>query len=62
MPGLMDADRAAALILKGIMAGRVRVVFPRWMGVVARLAGLLPPRMLGRLMSEKSPAHTRNKP
>lgn len=58
MPGLMDADRAAMLILKGIMAGRVRLVFPWWVGAMARLAGLLPPRMLGRLMSENAPART----
>ncbi len=62
MPGLMDADRAAALILKGIMAGRTRLVFPSWMGVIARLAGLLPPRMLGRLMSEQSRARTGDLP
>ena len=42
MPGLMDADRAARIILRGIAAGRRRVVFPWWMGVAARLLGLLP--------------------
>jgi NAD(P)-dependent dehydrogenase (short-subunit alcohol dehydrogenase family) len=46
MPGLMDADRAARLILRGIESGRVRVVFPRWFGLGARLVGLLPPRVL----------------
>ena len=46
MPGLMDADRAAHVILRGVAAARVRVVFPWWMGLAARLAGLLPPRVM----------------
>ena len=46
MPGLMDADRAARIILRGVAAGRTRIVFPWWMGLAARLAGLLPPRLL----------------
>jgi short-subunit dehydrogenase len=47
MPGLMDAERAARIILRGVAAGRTRVVFPWWMGLAARAAGLLPPRVLG---------------
>jgi short-subunit dehydrogenase len=47
MPGIMDADRAAAIILRAVAAGRRRVVFPRWMGALTRGAGLLPPRVLG---------------
>ena len=50
MPGLMDADRAARIILRGIESGRTRIVFPWWMGLLARFAGLLPPRLLGTLM------------
>jgi NAD(P)-dependent dehydrogenase (short-subunit alcohol dehydrogenase family) len=42
MPGLMDADRAAGIILRGLARGRRRIVFPWWMGLAARLAGLLP--------------------
>jgi short-subunit dehydrogenase len=49
MPGLMDADRAAAIILHGLAAGRTRIVFPWWLGLLARSAGLLPPRLLARL-------------
>jgi len=45
MPGLMDADRAARIILRGIAAGRVRVAFPWWMAAAARFADLLPPRV-----------------
>ncbi len=51
MPGLMDADHAARIMLRGIAARRRRVVFPWWMGVAARLVGLLPPRLSGALLS-----------
>jgi short-subunit dehydrogenase len=44
MPGLMDAERAAAIILRGLARGRERVVFPWWMGLLARIGGLLPLR------------------
>jgi NAD(P)-dependent dehydrogenase (short-subunit alcohol dehydrogenase family) len=49
MPGLMDAERAARIILRGIAAGRMRVTFPWWMGLGARVVGLLPPRVMGAL-------------
>jgi len=51
MPGLMDADRAARIMLRGLAAGRRRIVFPWWMGLAARLVGLLPPRLSGALLS-----------
>lgn len=54
MPGLMDADRAARIILRGIAAGRWRIVFPWWMGALARTLALLPPRMFAALMSAPS--------
>jgi NAD(P)-dependent dehydrogenase (short-subunit alcohol dehydrogenase family) len=44
MPGLMSPERAAEVILRGIEAGRVRVAFPWWMALGARIGGLLPPR------------------
>ena len=47
MPGILEADRAAAIILRAVAAGKRRVVFPRWMGLITRGAGLLPPRVLG---------------
>lgn len=50
MPGLMGADRAARIMLRGIDAGRRRVVFPWWMGLAARLTGLLPPGVSARLL------------
>jgi NAD(P)-dependent dehydrogenase (short-subunit alcohol dehydrogenase family) len=49
MPGIIDADRAARIILRAVAARRRRVVFPRWMGVLTRGAGLLPPRVMGTI-------------
>ena len=50
MPGLMGADRAAAIILRGLVRGRRRIAFPWWMAAAARLAGLLPPALSTRLL------------
>ena len=49
MPGIMDPERAAAIILRGIAAGKIRLAFPWWLGAIARVVGLLPPRLLGKL-------------
>jgi hypothetical protein len=46
-----DAERAARIILRGVAAGRVRVAFPWWIALAARLVGLLPPRLLGVLLA-----------
>ncbi len=54
MPGLMDADRAAGVILRGIAAGRIRLVFPWWMGLLTRMLGLLPPGLTGKLMPNRT--------
>jgi short-subunit dehydrogenase len=54
MPGLMDADRAARIILNGVAAGRVRVSFPWWIAAAARLVGLLPPRLMSALLATQS--------
>jgi short-subunit dehydrogenase len=51
MPGLMDADRAARIMLRGVLAGRVRVTFPWWLALAARAAALLPPRLTGMLFA-----------
>jgi short-subunit dehydrogenase len=51
MPGLMDADRAATIILRGVLAGRRRIAFPWWMAVLARLTGALPPAVSGRILA-----------
>jgi NAD(P)-dependent dehydrogenase (short-subunit alcohol dehydrogenase family) len=50
MPGLMDADQAARLILRGVAAARIRVVFPWYMGAAARFGALVPPRLVGMFM------------
>jgi len=42
MPGLMDADRAATIILRGLEANRRRIAFPWWVAWAARLVGALP--------------------
>ncbi len=51
MPGFMAPEVAAAKLLAAVRAGRVRVTFPWWLGLAARGAGLLPPRLLGALMA-----------
>ena len=50
MPGLMDADRAARIILRGATSARIRVVFPWYMGAAARIGALVPPRLVGAFM------------
>ncbi len=50
MPGLMSAERAASVILRGMRSGRPRVSFPFWMAASARLVGLLPANVLARLL------------
>lgn len=52
MPGLMDADRAVQIMLRGIAAGRTRVTFPWWMGLGARVVALLPQRLATPLLSD----------
>ncbi|MGE0419320.1 MAG: SDR family NAD(P)-dependent oxidoreductase [Acetobacteraceae bacterium] len=54
LPGVMEPDRAAQLILRGVLAGRTRVVFPRWLAMLARFGALLPPALLGRLAAGKT--------
>ena len=42
MPFLMTADRAAAIILRGVARGRTTIAFPWPLAVAARMAGALP--------------------
>ncbi|HEX3348634.1 MAG TPA: SDR family NAD(P)-dependent oxidoreductase [Acetobacteraceae bacterium] len=51
MPGLMDADRAAGIILRGIAAGRMRIAFPWWMAAGVRATALLPASVVTALLS-----------
>ena len=53
MPFLMEADRSAGIIRRGLAANRARIVFPRRLFAAAWLLALLPPAwtdpLLGRL-------------
>lgn len=58
-PGLMTADRAARIILRGVTGARIRILFPWWMGIAARLGGLVPPQWLAWAMAGRAaPART----
>lgn len=54
MPGMMDADRAAAIILKGLANGGPTVTFPWWMGLFTRLGQLVPKRFFPALPNKPS--------
>lgn len=51
MPGLMDAERAARIMVRGIARGRMRVAFPWHVALTARLTALLPPSLALRLLA-----------
>jgi NAD(P)-dependent dehydrogenase (short-subunit alcohol dehydrogenase family) len=53
MPGLMEPERAAELILRGVQGWRVRVTFPWWIGAAGRLGSLLPAGTTSLLMGRK---------
>lgn len=53
MPGLIDAERAAAIILRGVRAGKRRIVFPWWMAIGARFMQLLPPALAARMLASQ---------
>jgi NAD(P)-dependent dehydrogenase (short-subunit alcohol dehydrogenase family) len=55
MPGLMDAQRAAAIIIAGIARGDAFITFPAWFALLARLGNLLPRSIFARVKS-KPPA------
>jgi short-subunit dehydrogenase len=42
MPGIIDADQAAAKILAGLAAGKTHITFPFWLAVFARIGNLMP--------------------
>lgn len=45
MPGLMEPDEAARVLLDGVRRGREHIVLPRRMGWLARALGALPARL-----------------
>lgn len=50
MPGILEPDMAARKMLRGVMAGRARVVFPLWLATIARTLDLMGPRVLATLL------------
>ncbi len=50
MPMLMDAARAADIVLKGLVADRPRIAFPWPMYALARLVAAIPPRIADILL------------
>ncbi len=55
MPGMVEPERAASLILRGIAAGRRRVVFPWWVYASARVMDLLPVAAAEALLNRQPP-------
>jgi short-subunit dehydrogenase len=51
MPFLMDADRAARIIRRGLARGRPRIAFPFPLYFAAWLGGTLPPALVDPLLS-----------
>ena len=51
MPFLMEADRAAAIIRRGLAANKARIVFPRRLFSVVWLLALLPPAWTDPLLA-----------
>jgi short-subunit dehydrogenase len=49
MPGLMEAERAAAIIAAGIAAKARFVTFPWWLAAFARLGNLMPKGIFARV-------------
>jgi hypothetical protein len=50
MPLLMEADRAAAIIAKGLGRNRARIAFPLRLYAAVWLLGALPPGLTDRLL------------
>jgi short-subunit dehydrogenase len=49
MPGIIDADQAAAKILAGLAAGKTHITFPFWLSVFARIGNLMPKSMFNNV-------------
>jgi short-subunit dehydrogenase len=49
MPGLMDAERAAKIIVTGIERGQRNITFPRWFAAFAWFGDLLPKQLFSRV-------------
>jgi short-subunit dehydrogenase len=51
MPFLIDAERAAAIIARGLARGRARIVFPWRLYAILRVVAALPEPLLDRLLA-----------
>jgi short-subunit dehydrogenase len=49
MPGIMNPERAAAIIIAGIEKGDETITFPLWFSFMARLGNLLPRAIFARV-------------
>ena len=54
LPLTMSADRAAAIIERGLARGRSRIAFPFVTYMAARLLAALPPTLASRLTARRS--------
>jgi len=54
MPGIIDADQAAAKIIAGLAAGKTHITFPYWLGIFARIGNLMPKSIFDNV--ERKPA------
>ncbi len=54
MRGLMEPERAAALILRGVARGRVRVAFPFGMALCSRIGAMLPAGTAAAMLARRS--------
>jgi short-subunit dehydrogenase len=53
-PFLWSVEKAAAHIAKGLAAGRGEIVFPRRLHLAIRLGGILPKRLLDRILAGRA--------
>jgi short-subunit dehydrogenase len=51
MPFLMSAERAAAIIQRGLARGKARIAFPRRLYLATRLVAALPPGLIDGLLA-----------
>ncbi len=54
MPGIIDADQAAAKIRAGLAAGKTHITFPYWFSIFARIGNLMPKSIFNN--AKKKPA------
>ena len=54
LPLTMSADRAAAIVARGLARGSARIAFPFVTYMAVRLLGALPPALAGRLKARRS--------